>query len=126
VGFKVRYSTCYDGVRGNGGISVLICYVKFFSRSGSALTQARLQAVQNCGTVRHEGREKHDRSPSLNLLLRFQRLLIAQIYSHSHKMKSWNSQQGKLSCAFKKLLIGFYLITSWWDCEDVSIGCDVV
>ena len=80
-----------------------LLYEIFVSRSGSALTQARLQAVQNCGTVRHEGREKHERSPSLNLLLRFQRLLIAQIYSHSHKMKSWNSQLGKFSGAFKKL-----------------------
>jgi len=81
--------------------------MKLFSRNGSALTQARLQAVQNCGTVRHEGRERHERSPSLNLLLRFQRLLIAPIYSHSHKMKSWNSQQGKFSCSFGKSEIGF-------------------
>jgi hypothetical protein len=75
--------------------------MKLFSRNGSALTQARLQAVQNCGTVRHEVREKHERSPRLNLLLRFQRLLIAQIYSHSHKIKSWNSQQGKFLCHFE-------------------------
>jgi hypothetical protein len=75
------------------------------SRNGSALTQARLQAVQNCGAVHHERREKHERSASLNLLLRFQRLLIAQIYCHSHKIKSWNSQQGKLLCIFEKLCI---------------------
>ncbi|XP_023713900.1 E3 ubiquitin-protein ligase HERC2 [Cryptotermes secundus] len=71
----------------------LLHLVKLLLRNGSALTQARLQAVQNCGAMHHEGREKHERSASLNLLLRFQRLLIAQIYCHSHKMKSWNSQQ---------------------------------
>jgi hypothetical protein len=76
-------------------------YTELFSRNGSALTQARLQTVQNCGAVRHEVRERHERSPSLNLLLRFQRLLIAQIYSHSHKMKSWNSQQGIFLCHFE-------------------------
>lgn len=96
-------SRCYEGLWGSGSIAALIYYVQLFSRSGSALTQARLQAVQNCGTVRHEGRDKYERSPSLNLLLRFQRLLIAQIYSHSHKMKSWNSQQGKFSGTFEKL-----------------------
>ena len=71
-----------------------IYYIICRFRNGSALTQARLQTIQNCGTVRHDSREKHERSPSLNLLLRFQRLLIAQIYSYSHKMKSGNSQQG--------------------------------
>lgn len=79
------------------------------SRNGSALTQARLQAVQNCGAVHHEGREKHERSASLNLLLRFQRLLIAQIYCHSHKMKSWNSQQGKVLCIFEKYMLWLFV-----------------
>nr|CAD7262173.1 unnamed protein product [Timema shepardi] len=55
---------------------------------------SRLQAVHGGGALTQETREKAERSPSLNLLLKFQRLLIAQIYSHSDKIKTWNSQQG--------------------------------
>ncbi|XP_063244096.1 E3 ubiquitin-protein ligase HERC2 isoform X2 [Bacillus rossius redtenbacheri] len=71
----------------------LLHLVKLLLRNATMLTQSRLQAAQSSGLSTNENKEKQDRSPSLNLLLKFQRLLIAQIYSHSDKMKSWNSQQ---------------------------------
>nr|CAD7421434.1 unnamed protein product [Timema poppensis] len=72
----------------------LLHLVKLLLRNGALLTQSRLQAVHGGGALTQETREKAERSPSLNLLLKFQRLLIAQIYSHSDKIKTWNSQQG--------------------------------
>nr|CAD7453258.1 unnamed protein product [Timema tahoe] len=71
----------------------LLHLVKLLLRNGALLTQSRLQAVHGGGALTQETREKAERSPSLNLLLKFQRLLIAQIYSHSDKIKTWNSQQ---------------------------------
>ncbi|XP_043274810.1 E3 ubiquitin-protein ligase HERC2 isoform X2 [Venturia canescens] len=59
----------------------LLQLVKQLIRNGSCITQSRLQSLQQ-QSARSEER-KLDNSPSLNLLLRCQRLLIAQMYQCS-------------------------------------------
>ncbi|XP_068082847.1 E3 ubiquitin-protein ligase HERC2 [Anabrus simplex] len=91
----------------------LLHLVKLLLRNGSSLTQARLQAIHSgTASIRRENREKQERSPSLSLLLRFQRLLIAQIYSHSREAKSWNSQQDQDVLGAESLLTKYIQMLS--------------
>ena len=60
--------------------------VKQLIRNGTCITQSRFQALQQVN--RNEEFQKLDNSPSLNLLLRFQRLLIAQMLHCINKSTS--------------------------------------
>ncbi|XP_034934449.1 E3 ubiquitin-protein ligase HERC2 [Chelonus insularis] len=57
----------------------LLQLVKQLIRNGTCITQSQLQALQQ-GRRQEEEDKKMSNSPSLNLLLRWQRLLIAQLY----------------------------------------------
>ncbi|XP_049844846.1 E3 ubiquitin-protein ligase HERC2 [Schistocerca gregaria] len=62
----------------------LLHLIKLLLRNGSSATQLKLNSLNTfTSSSRSESREKHERSPSLNLLLRFQRLLISHIYCSS-------------------------------------------
>ena len=58
----------------------LLQLVKQLIRNGSCITQSRFQALQQQQSSKNEEPRKVDNSPSLNLLLRCQRLLISQLY----------------------------------------------
>lgn len=58
----------------------LLQLVKQLIRNGSCITQSRFQALQQQQAGRNDEPRKLDNSPSLNLLRRCQRLLIAQMY----------------------------------------------
>ncbi|XP_020288916.1 E3 ubiquitin-protein ligase HERC2 isoform X1 [Pseudomyrmex gracilis] len=58
----------------------LLQLIQQLIRNGTCITQSRLQQGSSQQTDRNEHLRRFDNSPSLNLLLRFQRLLIAQVY----------------------------------------------
>ncbi|XP_017887257.1 E3 ubiquitin-protein ligase HERC2 [Ceratina calcarata] len=64
--------------KNNTSIS-LLQLVKQLIRNGTYITHSKLLAVQQM-THNYEESQRNDNSPSLNLLLKFQRLLIAQMY----------------------------------------------
>lgn len=66
----------------------------FIFRNCLSQSEAKLIAMKS-----PDSRIPQERSPSLNLLLRFQRLLIAQIYSHSQDS---NLYMGKYPIIFNK------------------------
>lgn len=72
----------------------LLQLVKQLIRNGSCITQSRLQLLQQGG--RGEDSKKLDYSPSLNLLLRWQRLLIAQMYQCINKSSTDGSQDPEM------------------------------
>ncbi|XP_050578084.1 E3 ubiquitin-protein ligase HERC2 [Bombus affinis] len=63
--------------KNNTSIS-LLQLVKQLIKNGTCITQSRLLLSQQYRS--HEESQRNDNSPSLNLLLKFQRLLIAQVY----------------------------------------------
>ncbi|XP_075228227.1 E3 ubiquitin-protein ligase HERC2 isoform X3 [Lycorma delicatula] len=78
----------------------LLHLVKQLLRNCLSQSQAKLIAMKS-----PDSRVPQERSPSLNLLLRFQRLLIAQIYSHSQDSNLYMEQgsMGAESVLFKYL-----------------------
>ncbi|KAK0097381.1 hypothetical protein PV326_002182 [Microctonus aethiopoides] len=72
----------------------LLQLVKQLIRNGSCITQSRLQMLQQGGKT--EEIKKLDNSPSLNLLLRWQRLLIAQMYQCISKSIAKDSQDAEM------------------------------
>lgn len=70
----------------------LLQLIKQLLKNGSSVTQGKLQALASSGgdppITSFSFKERSERSPSLNLLLRFQRLLIGQIYPRSTEEQS--------------------------------------
>lgn len=71
----------------------LLQLIKQLLKNSSSLTQSKLQALATSGGDPPTfnsfiNKEKPERSPSLNLLLRFQRLLVCQIYPRNSEEKS--------------------------------------
>ncbi|CAD6227584.1 GSCOCG00001264001-RA-CDS [Cotesia congregata] len=71
----------------------LLQLVKQLIRNGSCVSQSRLQVLHHGG---RNDDKKLDNSPSLNLLLRWQRLLIAQMYQCVNKSNSEDSQDPEM------------------------------
>ncbi|RLU17868.1 hypothetical protein DMN91_010107 [Ooceraea biroi] len=71
-----------DGFNSGKNITTvsLLQLIQQLIRNGTCITQSRLQQVSSQQVDRNEYLRRFDNSPSLNLLLRFQRLLIAQVY----------------------------------------------
>lgn len=74
-----------DGFNSGKNITTisLLQLIQQLIRNGTCITQSRLQqSSSQQQTDRNEHLRRFDNSPSLNLLLRFQRLLIAQVYEY--------------------------------------------
>ncbi|XP_072748341.1 E3 ubiquitin-protein ligase HERC2 [Anoplolepis gracilipes] len=71
-----------DGFNSGKNITTisLLQLIQQLIRNGTCITQSRLQQGSSQQMDRNEHLRRFDNSPSLNLLLRFQRLLIAQVY----------------------------------------------
>ncbi|XP_020707195.2 E3 ubiquitin-protein ligase HERC2 isoform X3 [Athalia rosae] len=72
----------------------LLQLVKQLIKNGSCISQTKFQTLHQ--SSRNENAPKLDNSPSLNLLLRFQRLLIAQMYQCICKNNSDSSQDQEM------------------------------
>ncbi|XP_015510519.2 E3 ubiquitin-protein ligase HERC2 [Neodiprion lecontei] len=72
----------------------LLQLVKQLIRNGSCISQSKFQTLQQ--SSRNQNAPKLDNSPSINLLLRFQRLLIAQLYQCIHENSSENPQDQEM------------------------------
>ncbi|XP_012287916.1 E3 ubiquitin-protein ligase HERC2 [Orussus abietinus] len=79
---EIKQSKEFNSEKHNVTIS-LFQLVKQLIKDGSCITQSRFQALQQSN--RNEDMQKLDNSPSLNLLLRFQRLLITKMYGCINK-----------------------------------------
>ncbi|XP_015606913.1 E3 ubiquitin-protein ligase HERC2 isoform X2 [Cephus cinctus] len=80
----------------------LLQLIKQLIRNGSCVTQSRFQSLHHI--TRHEDSQKVDDSPSLSLLLRFQRLLVAQIYHCINKSSTNEPQQDQEMLGAESLL----------------------
>ncbi|KAK7864133.1 hypothetical protein R5R35_007650 [Gryllus longicercus] len=114
---------------GQGSSAVpLLHLVKLLLRNAAAVTQAQLTTLQSGsgssgGPVgsRREGRERTERSPSLSLLLRFQRLLVAHLYTRAQEAKQPQQQpQQDLEVAGAEALLTKYI------CLLVSHATDIL
>ncbi|XP_066595212.1 E3 ubiquitin-protein ligase HERC2 [Prorops nasuta] len=85
---EVKQTKEYNSEKYNMTIS-LLQLVKQLIRNGTCITQSKFQDLQQVGQT--EIIKKMDNSPGLSLLLRFQRLLIAQVYDFVNK---WSQTEG--------------------------------
>lgn len=71
---------CKSGYNAHNATTIsLLQLVKQLVRNGSCITQSRFRALQQQQPRHLDNHKRIDNSPSLSLLLRFQRLLIAQM-----------------------------------------------
>ncbi|XP_053987984.1 E3 ubiquitin-protein ligase HERC2 isoform X2 [Hylaeus volcanicus] len=76
--------------KNNATIS-LLQLVKQLIKNGTCITQSRLQQGWTEQVVRQEeSQQRSDSSPSLNLLLKFQRLLVARVYECINESRTEN------------------------------------
>ncbi|XP_015113813.1 E3 ubiquitin-protein ligase HERC2 [Diachasma alloeum] len=83
----------------------LVQLVKQLIKNGTCITQARLEALEVAkGGRKNEESQRLDNSPSTNLLLRWQRLLIAQIYQCVNKTRNDQDPQDPETIGSQSLL----------------------
>ncbi|XP_015429351.1 PREDICTED: LOW QUALITY PROTEIN: E3 ubiquitin-protein ligase HERC2 [Dufourea novaeangliae] len=90
---SVKQAKELSSEKNNTSIS-LLQLVKQLIKNGTCTTQSRLQQQQQeqilRGNEESSGQQRNDASPSLNLLLKFQRLLIARLYECVHQSRTEN------------------------------------